>query len=192
MRKSAGTHVYVMLLVILGLVLLAGYAVRTPSDHQVPAYHVTAVQATTPDRQNTAIADHAYLGRRSEPVWYNGRRTDTSFRDAVIMVDTLMARGYRGQVTVAIADDDLPLLIVEMPGYTAMRAKQALCRIAKMLAKSGALESKQGIELQCEEAGSDGEGKFVNVYTRLEQARSLMCGSVSQTAFLRANMIAQN
>lgn len=192
MRKRAGAHVYVILLVILGLTLLAGYAVHTPSDHEVPAYRVIAAQAETAEGQHAANIDHAYFGRVSEPVWYNGRRTETSFRDAVIMVERLMTRCYRGQVTVAIADDELPLLIVEMPGYTVSQAKQALCRVAKVLVTSGVLEGKQGIELQCEEQGSYGEGRFISVCPRLEQARGLMRGSVSQTAFLRGTTTAQN
>jgi len=192
MRKDAGAHVYVTLLVILGLMLLAGYAIHTPSDREVPAYRVTAAQAETAPEQRTANLDHAYIGRASEPVWYNGHRTETCFRDAVIMVEDVMRKCYGGQVTVAIADDELPLLIVEMPGYSVGQAKRVLCRVAELLARSGALDGKEGIELQCEEQGSDGEGRFITVCTRLEQARGLMRGSVSQTAFLRGTTTAQN
>jgi hypothetical protein len=110
----------------------------------------------------------------------------------VIMVEDLMRKCYRGQVTVAIADDELPLLIVEMPGYSVGQAKRVLCRVAELLARSGALDGKEGIELQCEEQGSDGEGRFITVCTRLEQARGLTRGSVSQTAFLRGATTAQN
>jgi hypothetical protein len=191
-RKGAGAHVYAILFVILGLVLLAGYVVRTPSDHRVPAYQVTTARSLTADQPSVEVTDHAYFGRGPEPVWYNSRRSETSFRDAVIMVEDFLTRHYGGRVTVAIADDSLPLLIMEMPDYTTSRAKQVLCRVTKLLVKSGTLDGKEGIELQCEEQGSDGEGRFVNVCTRLEQARGLMCGSVSQTAFLRGTTIAQN
>ena len=51
----------------------------------------------------------------------------------------------------AIADDHLPLLIMEMPDYSVSRAKQALCRVTKLLVKSGTLDGKEGIKKALDE-----------------------------------------
>ena len=116
---------------------------------------------------------------------YNLARPQAGFSAVAQMVDELAVKSFGGAVTVAVPDEELPLLVMEISDWSEARAKQALCAAAKLVARAGGLEDKQGIELRCEETGRGMEGPQLTLLARGSAARRFAYGLLSTTRFLR-------
>ena len=135
--------------------------------------------------RHSAGAREAYEAPAVMDAGYNLARPQAGFNAVAQMVDELVARSFGGAVTVAVPDDELPLVVMEINNWSEARAKQALCFATKLLARAGALESTQGVELRCEEEGQGVEGRQLTLLARGFAARRFACGTLSTSRFLR-------
>ena len=137
-------------------------------------------------------AREAYENQVTTAGWYNQLRPEPTFNAVARMIDNCAAQSFGGAVTVAVPDDELPLLVMEIRGWNEVRAKQALCAAAKLLARSGVLSDGQGIELRCEEIGRGMEGRQLTLLAKCDAAKQFALGHLSSTRFLRLCELARN
>ena len=176
MRGHPVKDLYFVVLAVIAAAVLVGYAANIQG---------TGERDLDRSARRSAGAREAYEAPAVVDDGYNLARPQAGFSAVAQMVDELAARSFGGAVTVAVPDDELPLVVMEINDWSEARAKQALCAAAKLLARAGALESKEGVELRCEEAGRGVEGPELTLLAHGFAAKRFASGLLSTTRFLR-------